>query len=414
MTTNYDTQAPVRSKPWPSWPVWADVDQNNLLAVLGSGNWGGVLERTAPSTMVTDFEAAWSSTVRVTHTITCCNGSISLEAALGALGVGAGDEVIVPAYTFVATAASALAVNALPVFVDIDPGTTCIDPKAVEDAISPRTAAIIAVHLAGHPADMDELVAIAARHGLPLIEDAAQAHGAAWSGRPVGGIGALGCWSFQSSKNLTAGEGGAVTTNDDKLAELVTSLCNYGRVEGGAWYEHHRHGDNFRITQWQGAMLLAGLSRLPQQIERRELSAARLDKELGDIEGVRPMARDPRATVHAHHLYQFRFEPDAFGGIPRSEFIARLNREGVPAAVGYPFPALPATVVCQQGLRCQGDALGAGVRCPLQYEDQFLPACEAACDEIVWLPQWVLLAPAEEMSDVAEAITRIQNDARGS
>ena len=292
---------PVRSKPWPSWPVWDEAERANLLAVLDSGNWGGDLGRgAAPSSVNAEFEAALSSMAGVAHTVTCCNGSVGLEVALAALGVRAGDEVIVPPYTFVATATAVLAVNALPVFADIDPATSCVDPKAVEAAISPRTAAVIAVHLTGHPADMDALATIAERRGLALIEDAAQAHGAVWSGRPVGGIGNVRSWSFQSSKNLTSGEGGAVTTNDHELAEIVASLCNCGRIAGGAGYEHHRLGGNFRLSQWQAAVLLAGLSRLPEQIERREASATWLDEQLPAVEGIRPLWRDPHVSRFMH------------------------------------------------------------------------------------------------------------------
>lgn len=407
-----DERAPVRSKPWPSWPIWDEPERANLLAVLDSGNWGGDLARgMADSSMVAAFEAAWSAVAGVSHTVTCSNGSTSLEVALAALDVRAGDEVIVPPYTFAATTTAVLAINALPVFVDIDPATSCVDPRAVEEAISPRTAAVIAVHLTGHPADMDALAAIAGRHGLALIEDAAQAHGATWSGRPVGGIGNVGCWSFQSSKNLTSGEGGAVTTNDQELAEIVASLCNCGRIAGGAGYEHHRRGNNFRLTQWQAAVLLAGLSRMPEQIERREASAAWLDKELAAIEGIRPLRRDPRVTVHAHHLYAFRYEPAVFDGLPRSAFVDKLNREGIPASSGYPVPLYRQPLFTNRAFDVKATGWTPGYA-PTRYEALSLPACEAACSEIVWLPQRLLLAPVEEMSDVLEAIVRIQSEAQ--
>lgn len=396
------TDAPVRTAPWPSWPQWDESDVELIRATVDRGVWGGV---DAPA--VVEFEAAWSRFTGVRHTRTCSNGTVSLQIALCALGVASGDEVIVPAYTFMATATAVLEVCALPIFVDIDPGTYCVDPDAVAAAITPRTKAVIAVHLAGHPADLDRLTAICREHGLALIEDAAQAHGAAWDGRPVGGFGAFGSWSFQGSKNLTSGEGGALTTDDAELAALADSYRNCGRVPEGEWYEHHLLGENHRLTAVQAALLNAGLARLPAQIERREASAAVLDEELAGVEGIRPMRRDPKATVHAHHLYQFRYDGAAFGGLSRAEFVAALNAEGIPASPGYPVPLYRQPVFAARNF----DLRATGWRSDepaTRYGELHLPACERACAEAVWLPQALLLAPPEEMADVVEAVRRVQ------
>lgn len=398
--------APVRVRPWPAWPVIDETDRAAVAAVLDGGAWGGV---DAPA--VVDFERAWSSFLGARAARTCSNGTVSLQIALRALGVGAGDEVVVPPYTFAATATAVLEVSALPVFADIDPDTYCLDPDAVAAAIGPRTRAVIAVHVAGHPADLDRLGAVCRRHGLALIEDAAHAHGAEWKGRRVGTFGAFGSWSFQGSKNLASGEGGALTTDDERLAELADSLRNCGRVPGGAWYEHHRLGGNHRLTAIQAALLLSGLARLPDQIRRRERAAAALDRHLAGIEGIGPLPRDPRVTVHAHHLYQLRYEGDAFGGMSRDAFVDAVRDEGIPASAGYPIP------LYRQPLFARGafDRRATGwspADARTRYAELRLPVCERACAETVWLPQSLLLAEPGDMADVAQAVARVQRRSR--
>ena len=358
---------------WPTWPQWTDADLDAVRTVIESGAWNGV---DAPA--VTEFERRWASYTGARHAICAANGTDTLVLALKALEIGPGDEVIVPAYTFFATASAVKLAGAQPVFADIDPESFCLDPAAVEAAVTPRTAAVIAVHFAGHPADMDGLGAVCRRHGLALVEDAAHAHGARHADRPVGAIGDIGSWSFQGSKNLTAGEGGAITTNDDALAERVRSLRNQGRVAGGAWYEHHHLGWNSRITAVQAALLSAGLDRLPAQVEAREAAAAYLDKHLP--ERVRPQGRAPWVTTHAHHLYLFRCPGDP------AEFVTALRQRGVPATEGYPRPLYRQPVFSQdhQGLE--------------------LPETERACREVVWLPHQLLLAPVDRMAEVVTAV----------
>ncbi|MET7903233.1 DegT/DnrJ/EryC1/StrS family aminotransferase [Streptomyces sp. NPDC005355] len=389
---------PVRTRPWPQWPIPDASGRARLADVFDGGEWNGV---TAPA--VLDFEAAFGRYLNARHATTCVNGTVSLEIALSALGVGSGDEVVVPPYTFLATATAVLGVNALPVFADIDPETYCLDPEALEAAIGPRTAAVICVHLGGHPADLDRLTEICERHGVALIEDAAHAHGARWRDRPVGTFGQYGSWSFQGSKNLTAGEGGALTTDDDALAVAAREIRNCGRAEGGPWYEHYRFGGNWRLTAFQAALLSAGLEQLPGQVERREECAARLDEELARIEGIRPLRRDPRATTHAHHLYLFRYEPEAFGGLPLDAFTAALRHEGIPAMPGYPRPLNRQPLFAERRF----DQRATGWRPeypPTRFDRLGLPVSERACRETVWLPHHVLLAPPEEMSDVVEAV----------
>jgi len=220
------------------WPVYDETDVNIVADIVRSGKWGN------PDCggEVASFEKEFATYCGTKYALTCVNGSVALRLALIASGVKPGDEVIVPPYTFIATASIVVEANCVPVFVDIDPGTYNMDPSKIEEAITARTRAIIPVHFAGQSCDMDQIMSIARKHGLKVIEDACHGHGAEYKGKKLGSIGDAGCFSFQSSKNLTSGEGGMVITNDDDLYQMMNSLRNVGRVEGGAWYEHHNTG----------------------------------------------------------------------------------------------------------------------------------------------------------------------------
>lgn len=409
MTTQQSAgRAPVRTEPWPAWPVADDTDAEAVRQVIEGGVWNGV---DAPA--VVEFERQYADFAGSAYAITCTNGSVSLELALQALGVGAGDEVIVPPYTFMATATAVLGVNALPVFADIEPDAYCLDPDAVAAAITPRTAAVIVVHLGGHPADVDRLTELCQARGIALIEDAAHAHGARWRHRPVGTFGAYGSWSFQGSKNLTAGEGGALTTDDATLAGRVRELRNCGRPEDGPWYEHVSLGGNWRLTAMQAALLTGGLRRLPAQLTRREEGAAYLDGTFALLDGISPLPRDPRVDVHAHHLYLFRYDADAFGGLSRAQFCAALGREGIPASPGYPVPLNRQPLFAEHRFdhRATGWDPDYG---PTRYDRLALPVAERACAETVWLPHHLLLAPVGQLADVPTAIELVRDDVGGS
>jgi len=325
-----DGGSKVRNRPWPRWPVWDEHEEQAVLDVLRSGRWWSV-----EGDRVHTFEREFAQFVQAAHAVCVTNGTAALEVCLRALGIGCGDEVIVPPYTFIATASSVLSVSATPVFVDIEAESLNIDPSRIEEAITPRTKAIIPVHIAGRPADMDGVLAIARKHGLYVIEDAAQAHAAEWKGRRVGAIGDLGTFSFQASKNLNAGEGGIIVSNDADLADRAWSVHNVGRTRSGKWYEHHVVGGNFRMTERQAAILLAQMTRLPSQTETRTRNAEYLTELLSRIDGITTLPADPRVTRHAYHLYVFRYDPKHFGGRPREEFLQALVAEGIPASAGY-------------------------------------------------------------------------------
>lgn len=394
-----DGGTPVRTRPWPPWPVFGEAEEQALLEVLRSGQWWSV-----GGSKVCEFEEAFARFHEAQFAVCVTNGTAALEVALRAARIGCGDEVIVPPYTFIATATAVLAVGATPVFVDVEEESLNIDPTKIEEAITPRTRAIIPVHIGGCPADMDGVLEVARKHNLLVIEDAAQAHAAEWKGRKVGAIGDMGCFSFQASKNLNAGEGGAVVTNSPHWADMVWSVHNVGRVRGGRWYEHHVLGSNFRMTEFQAAILLCQLQRLPEQTERRTRNAQILSQLLAQIPGIRPPQPDPRVTRHAYHLYIFRYNKEAFGGRSREEFIKALNAEGVPCSAGY-VPLYKERVFLN---RPQSTDLCQMSRWK-DYSSVHCPVCERACyEEAVWLYQNMLLGDEQDMADIATAIAKVQ------
>jgi len=394
----------TRTKPFPAWPVFDETEVQALAEVCRSGHWGCLSGR-----KVAEFEKKFAAFQDAKYGVCVTNGTAALEVALRAVGVRPGDEVIVPPYTFIASASSVLTIGGIPVFVDIDPETYNLDPPKIEAAITEKTKAIMAVHIGGGPADMDAIAAVAKKHGLRVVEDAAQAHGAAWNGRRVGAIGDVGTFSFQSSKNLTAGEGGYVVTNDPEVYSAAWSLHNCGRVPEGQWYEHHILGWNLRLTEFQGAVLLAQMDRLEEQMKTREENALYLDSLLSKIEGIRPLRRDPRVTAHAYHLYIFRYDPQGFKRLPREKFLKALNAEGIPCSAGYvplykeeAFYAEPGG--CPLGCAFYGREM--------DYSKVSCPVTEHVCaNEAVWLFQSQLLGPKEDMDDIAQAVRKVQANA---
>lgn len=384
---------PVRTSPFPSWPVADDREAEAIVDVLRSRSWGST-----SGDKVAKFEAAFAQLAGVRNCTCVCNGTVAIDAALRAVGVGPGDEVIVPPYTFIATVAAVLYVGAIPVFADILGDTHSIDAASVAERIGSRTKAVIAVHIGGRPCDLDAVTEVARSGNIALIEDAAQAHGASWRGTGVGGFGSAGTFSFQSSKNLTAGEGGAIVTNDPVIADRVYSLANVGRIRGGEWYDHHAVGYNLRLTEFQAAILIEQLKRHPEQQERRESCARELTRLLGSIDGVFTAPADERITAHGRHLFLMRIPALRPDGL-RDRFVTALRAEGIPASPGY------------GGLHRNDAILGMTTRNAVFADaDAPEPRCPVA-DEVVldtvWLPQNVLLAAPGEMGDIAMAIKKV-------
>ena len=390
----------LRVAPPPAWPRYDERDLKALEEVLNSGQWG------IGGSKVGAFEERFAAYQDARHGVAVCNGTIALEVALRAAGIGAGDEVIVPAYTFMATPAAVLAVNALPVFADVDAETCTMDPVDAAVKITPATRALMPVHLAGCPADMDAYRDLAARHRLKLIEDACQAWGAGWKGKKVGALGDLGAFSFQSSKNLNCGEGGIVLTNDEALFDLAWSYHNCGRVREGRWYQHEVLGLNYRMTEFQAALLLTQMERLPDQSALRARGAAYLDRKLAGLEGITTPTRPSGVTAHANHIYILRYHADAFGGLARDRFVEALNAEGIPCGAGYvPLYAegFMRQLASDRHLR---DLYGDRV----DYGRVRLPRTESASRESVWFPQYLLLGAERDLDDVANAIRKIREN----
>lgn len=321
------------------------------------------------------FEADWAAYCGTRHAVGLANGTAALELALDALGVGPGDEVIVPANTFFATVSAVRTVGAVPVFVDVDPRTLLVDPARVGEALGPRTAAVIAVHLYGQPCDMDALGAICARAGVLLVEDAAQAHGATWRGRRAGSLGRIGCFSFYPGKNLGGfGDAGAVTTDDPELARAIRSLANHGRAPG-SHHEHERIGANQRLDALQAAILSVKLTRLDAWNAARARVVGWYRQALADLP-VELLDEAPDA-VSAHHLMVVRLAG-------RDRVQAQLQARGIPTGIHYPIP-------------CHRQKAFAGTDVP------FLPVVEGAAPRLLSLPLHPHLSQ-DAVAQVADAL----------
>ncbi len=385
---------------WPRWPVWDDAERRALLGVLESGSWWF-------GDRVKEFEAAFAAFQGARFGVTATSGTTALETALIALGVGAGDEVIVPPYTFVATASAVLRVNAVPVFADIEPHSLCIDPADVERRITPRTKALIPVHLGGRVADMDRLLAIARPRAIAVVEDACHSWGSQWKGKGTGAIGTCGVFSFQASKNITSAEGGIILTDDGELAERCRSFTNVGRRPGEAWYRHFVLGSNLRLTEFQAALLLAQLGRLEEQTLVRQANAEILTEGLRHVPGIAPIENEPRMTRRGIHLYCFRLDRERLG-TTRARFIEAVGAEGVPLMPGYDTPLYrnPMFGTAEAGPR------GCPVTCPyyggtVDYAATRCPVCETVCQDTCWIFHSLLLADASAMRGIVDAIGKV-------
>ena len=404
-----DGGTPLRTEPYPSWPQWDEQEEAALLGTLRSGQWW------APGgSQVKALEKEFAAYHDARYGVAVPNGSVALEVCLRAAGIDWGDEVITTPYTFIATAGSCLLVGAIPKFVDILPNSWNLDPTQIEATITPRTKAIMPVHIGGEPADMDAIGEIARRHGLLVIEDACQAHAAIWRGKKVGALGDMGCFSFQASKNITGGEGGMILTNDEEWAEKCWSVHNVGRRRAitsdrtttsgrsGEWYQHVALASNYRLSEWAGAVLRVQLSRLEEQSETRTRNAAYLAEALSEIKGLEPVHGDPRVTRNAYHLFKVWYQPKEFGGRSAQEFAKTMRAEGIPINTGYPEPLGRQNVVVRR-IEFIEEKLG------LSAEPQAeCPVCEQVCSRGLWLGQSVLLGSRADMDDIVKAAHKIQ------
>lgn len=391
----------LRRRPWPAWPELGEPEHEALRRVLGSRSWGGF---PSPNTEARAFCAEFAAYTGARFAVVCTNGTVSLTLALQAARIPPGSEVITTAYTFVGTASAIVAAGCIPVFVDVLPDSYCLDPDQVEAAVTERTAAVMPVHLACSMADLDRLGALCERRGLVLVEDCAHAHGACWRGRGAGSVGHLGSFSMQSSKLLTAGEGGAVTTSDPIFEQRLQSLVNCGRKEPGyADFPERMLGQNSRMTEWQAALLRAQLARLPEQHERREARLARFEREIAAVPGLRPLPRDPRVTRRTAYQFILRYDGEAFAGVPRDHVLLALLVEGVPCYGRFYVP------VPEDPLFAQDPYTNAATRAGARFDGRAFPVTSrAATEEAIWLPHELFLGGDEDVDDLVAAFAKVQ------
>jgi dTDP-4-amino-4,6-dideoxygalactose transaminase len=402
---------PVRTKEWPGWPVWnKDTDEQLVLNDLRSGIW-------SRAALVNEFEEKWAKEIGTQRCLSVVNGTNALITSLLQLDIGAGDEVIIPVYTFIATAAAVLATGAIPVFVDTDMDTFQIDTSKIEQKITSRTRAIIPVHILGMPADMKNVLRIARRHNLLVIEDACQAHFAEINHQRVGSFGNAGCFSFQNSKNLAIGEGGAITSNDASFMDRCYSYHNYGNpygtVVGNVSAGAVMAGNKLRWTEYQAAIGLVQMKRLEAQTEKRNENAAYLRSKIKDIPGIIPYKLYEDVTKAAFHLFAFRYQKETFKGLLRSEFIKAMKAEGIPCSEGYsPLNKMPYLANAFRSKNFQKIYSPEELDITTYNNRNECPNNDQLCnEEAVWIFHSLLLEEKGEMNDIGNAIEKIYNNA---
>ena len=392
--------APQRTRPFSSWPQYTADDLARLQTVLESRNWGGY---PFPNQLASAFAHDFAEYHGAKYGCCVVNGTIALVVALQAAGIKFGDEVIVPAYTWDGTAAAVLFAGGVPIFADIDPDTYCLDIESARRAITPRTRAIIPVHLAMRFADMGALLKLAREHNLAVIEDCAHVHGGEYQGHGAGSAGDVGCFSFQSSKIMTAGEGGIVITSRLDCFELVQSIVNCGRASATDQFKKRVVGSNYRITEFQAALLQGQLEQLPEHAARRVRNATLLTKRLAGIDGISPLPPQPGLTREAIYNYVFRYRRPE---VSRDVFVAALDREGIPSDGRFYEPVYRSDLFRVNPEDFPQLKIGRGK--PVDYSGDRCPVSErAAYEESVWLPQFLLLGDEQDVEDIAGAVRKV-------
>lgn len=383
-------------------------DLARLEEVLRQDDWGGI---PFPNVMHRRFAEAFSKRLDNVESVLVANGSVAISLALRALDLAAGDEVLVPSLTWVATASAAIHVNLVPVLVDIEPRHYCIDPAHAEAAITQRTRAIVVVHLANQVADMDRILDIARRHDLFVIEDCAHAHFARWQGKAVGSLGHVGTFSFESSKIVTSGEGGAVVSRDTDTLMRVMSLTNVGRkLPPYNQFSGEMLGFNARATEFQAAVLLGQLETLEERSAARCDNLCRLVEAVESIGGLTLVTPDARVTQGQCYEVLFRYDPESFSGLPRDRFCEALLAEGVEIE-GMFYDPLHCSVLMRATSRHwpmlrerYGDVFdGSGIHCPV--------AERAAYSELLWIHHSLLSGTTEDIDDIIRSIIKVKRHA---
>jgi perosamine synthetase len=392
---------------WLPWPVSGQIEEKELLEVLKSGQWCRLGSKKAFR-----FEDEYIKVTGAKHALGVSSGTNALFTMLGALNIGPGDEVIIPPYTFIATYNVVVLHYALPVFVDSDIESFQIDANKIESALTDKTKVIMPVHLGGNPVDIDKVLEIAGKYKIPVIEDACQAHLSEWKGKCVGNWGLAGGFSFQGSKNLNSGEGGAIITNDDDFADKCYSFHHQGQGANSASLAPGTgtRGTNVRITEFQAAILLAQMTRIEEQAKIRNENAAYLNKTLKQIPGIKPAKLYKGVTRSAYHLYMFRYDKEMFAGMERSKFMKAMETEGIPCSSGYGKMNKDAYV---SDLSKNSHYLNIyGEKTMKNWlERNQCPENDKLTDQAVWFTQNMLLGTKTDMDQIVEAINKIQRHA---
>ena len=392
---------PIRTKPFPEWPRPTSDLKDAIISTLENDGWG------VGSAAISRFEEQFAGFQDAKHCISTSSGTAALWVMLKAAGVKAGDEVIIPPYTFIATASAVLMANAVPVFVDIDENTFNLDPNLIEDAITVKTKAIMPVHIAGNPADMNAILAIGQKHDIPILEDAAQAHGSEWKETKVGALGLGGIFSFQTSKNMSAGEGGAIISNNKAFYEKCFSYHNCGRTKGGEFYEHSFLGGNFRLNAMATSMLMPQIDSIFHDMALRDANRKRLDDAIGQIDGITLNGTYEGTTRQANHIYLTRYNADAFNGIPREKFFKAMQAEGIYTYMGY-------TPLYREKLFVTDVDEYPWLK-GYDYGTLSMPVTERIADEeAIWLKQNHLLGDAQDAQDIIDAFEKVTSELRKS
>lgn len=393
----------VHTGSWPEWPVWDRAEEENVIAMLRSGRWWR-----GSGEHVSEFENQYAALMGAKRCLATASGTTALITSMKALGVDAGDEVIVSPFTFIASYNVIFMNKALPVFADTDPETFLIDPTTIESRITDRTSAILPVHIYGLPCDMDKINGVARKHNLKVIEDACQAWLAEYRGKKIGTLGDAGCFSFQNSKNLPAGEGGAIISNNDEFMDRCTSIHNCGRPYGSIkrTSDYPIAGTNFRMQQIQAMILMSQMNRIISDADIRVANSKYLDEKLKEIPGIVPAKFADGATRSAYHFYAFRYLSELFNNVPKDRFIRALNAEGVPCSSGYGPQNRDGLI--EDTLNSKGyKRLFPEARLKKWREENVLPGNDKLCREAVIFYQSMLLGSRSDMDDIVKAITKI-------
>jgi 3-amino-5-hydroxybenzoate synthase len=393
----------VRTTPFPAWPYYDETERQAVNRVLDSRNWWA-----NQGTEVKEFEKEWSKYTNAKASFAVTNGTHTLEVIFLALGIGDGDEVIVADWSFLATISTILTVNAIPKIVDVDRLTGTIDIKQAESAITRKTKAIVCVHVAGSMSDMDGLLALGKKHGIAIIEDSAHAHGSRWNGQHAGTIGDAGSFSFQSSKLMTAGEGGVITTKREDLIPMFKSYINCGRGEGIWYYRHLRLGGNYRLSEWQGAVLRAQLARFETQQKNRAANANYLNEEIAKIPGFKPQGRYKGCTDQGNYCYVVEVESQKLSGASRDQIRHALLAEGMSLTTAY--PPLHRLEMFKDRASLAPRLRGKVTK--IRYNKQKFPVTDHLAENTLWFNTNVLMGDRSDAKSVLEAIGKIADNAQ--